>query len=56
MILITGANGQLGRLVIEKLLQDIPAKMIVAAVRHPEKAHDLRLCRNGRSCVDLKIR
>lgn len=41
MILITGANGQLGRLVIEKLLQDIPAKMIVAAVRHPEKAHDL---------------
>ncbi|MFJ3522233.1 SDR family oxidoreductase [Pseudomonas sp. NPDC090203] len=41
MIVITGASGQLGRLVIEKLLQKIPASQIVAAVRSPEKASDL---------------
>ncbi|MDH4847929.1 SDR family oxidoreductase [Pseudomonas sp. BN605] len=42
MIVITGATGQLGRLVIEQLLQlGIPADHIVAAVRTPAKASDL---------------
>lgn len=41
MIVITGATGQLGRLVIQALLQKVPAREIVAAVRSPEKAADL---------------
>lgn len=41
MYVITGATGQLGRLVIEKLLASVPAGQIVAAVRSPEKAADL---------------
>lgn len=41
MIVITGASGQLGRLVIEQLLKRVPASNIVAAVRSPEKAADL---------------
>lgn len=41
MIAITGATGQLGRLVIEALLKKVPAAQIVAAVRSPEKAQDL---------------
>ena len=41
MIVITGANGQLGRLVIQNLLKNTPAAQIVAAVRDPEKARDL---------------
>ncbi|HEY9095624.1 MAG TPA: SDR family oxidoreductase [Hydrogenophaga sp.] len=41
MIVITGANGQLGRLVIQNLLKNTPAAQIVAAVRAPEKARDL---------------
>lgn len=41
MIVITGASGQLGRLVIEALLQQVPAGEIVAAVRTPEKIADL---------------
>lgn len=41
MIVVTAANGQLGRLVIEKLLETVPATQIVAAVRSPEKAADL---------------
>lgn len=41
MIVITGATGQLGRLVIESLLSKMPANEIVAAVRTPEKAKDL---------------
>ena len=41
MIVITGASGQLGRLVIEALLNKLPAGKIVAAVRHPEKVADL---------------
>lgn len=42
MIVVTGATGQLGRLVIEQLLEKIPAAQIVAAVRSPEKASDLK--------------
>lgn len=42
MIAITGANGNLGQLVVKGLLQGNPATRIVAAVRNPEKANDLR--------------
>ncbi|MEX3899537.1 SDR family oxidoreductase [Paraburkholderia sp. BR10954] len=42
MIAITGANGNLGRLIVKGLLQAVPAGQIVAAVRSPEKADDLR--------------
>jgi len=38
---ITGATGQLGRLVVEKLIQKVAAENIVALVRTPEKAKDL---------------
>ena len=41
MIVITGASGQLGRLVIQSLLTKVPASRIVAAVRNPQKASDL---------------
>lgn len=41
MIAITGATGQLGRLVIQNLLKTVPASEIIAAVRSPEKAADL---------------
>lgn len=41
MIVITGATGQLGRLVIQSLLGKVPAAQIVAAVRQPARAADL---------------
>ncbi|MCO5998159.1 SDR family oxidoreductase [Actinoallomurus rhizosphaericola] len=41
MIIVTGATGQLGRLVIDGLLEKVPADQVVAAVRSPEKAADL---------------
>lgn len=41
MYAITGATGQLGRLVIDALLKTVPAHRIVAAVRNPAKARDL---------------
>jgi len=41
MIAITGATGQLGRLVIQSLLKRVPAAEIVAAVRQPARAADL---------------
>ena len=41
MYAVTGATGQLGRLVIEALLKIITADRIVAAVRSPAKASDL---------------
>ncbi len=41
MIVVTGATGQLGRLVISALLKTIPAAQIIAAVRNVEKAKDL---------------
>ncbi|KUI99121.1 SDR family oxidoreductase [Vibrio sp. MEBiC08052] len=41
MLAITGATGQLGRLVIEVLLQKVPASQIVAVVRDVHKAQDL---------------
>ncbi|MEU7740860.1 SDR family oxidoreductase [Nonomuraea sp. NPDC049158] len=41
MIVVTGASGHLGRLVVEELKKRIPAERIVAAARTPEKAADL---------------
>ncbi|MFL6052708.1 MAG: SDR family oxidoreductase [Actinoallomurus sp.] len=41
MIIVTGGTGQLGRLVIDGLLEKVPADQVVAAVRSPEKAADL---------------
>lgn len=41
MIVITGATGQLGRLVVAALLKKIPATDIVAVVRNVDKAKDL---------------
>ncbi|HDL7749273.1 TPA: SDR family oxidoreductase [Yersinia enterocolitica] len=41
MIAVTGATGQLGRLVINALLKKVSASEIIAAVRSPEKASDL---------------
>jgi NAD(P)H dehydrogenase (quinone) len=41
MIVVTGATGQLGLLVIEALLKTVPASEIVAAVRTPAKAKSL---------------
>lgn len=42
MIVVTGATGQLGRLVIQSLLRrQVPAAQIVAAVRQPAKAAEL---------------
>jgi NAD(P)H dehydrogenase (quinone) len=41
MYAVTGATGQLGRLVIDLLLKTVPAGQIVAAVRTPSKAQDL---------------
>lgn len=42
MIAITGATGQLGRLVIDQLLQKIPASQLIALVREPAKASALQ--------------
>jgi len=42
MIAITGANGQLGRLVINELLKKVPANQIVGLVRSVDKATDLK--------------
>jgi NAD(P)H dehydrogenase (quinone) len=41
MIVVTGASGHFGRLVVQGLLEKVPAERIVAAVRTPEKASDL---------------
>ncbi|MFK3706090.1 NAD(P)H dehydrogenase (quinone) [Raoultella sp. BIGb0138] len=41
MIAITGATGQLGHLVLQHLLETVPASQIVAIVRNPAKAEAL---------------
>jgi NAD(P)H dehydrogenase (quinone) len=41
MIVITGATGQLGRLVVKALLKRTSPSQVVAAVRSPDKASDL---------------
>src|SRR5262245_26535791 len=38
MIIVTGANGQLGRAVMERLLQRMPAAKLGVSVRDPEQA------------------
>ncbi|MFB7947521.1 NAD(P)H-binding protein [Kitasatospora phosalacinea] len=40
-IVVTGATGQLGRLVIDELLARVPASEVAAAVRDEQKAADL---------------
>jgi len=41
MIIVTGANGQLGRAVVEQLLQRVPADQIGVSVRDTQKAKEL---------------
>nr|WP_134009546.1 SDR family oxidoreductase [Streptomyces sp. 846.5] len=41
MIVVTGATGLLGRLVVEGLLEQVPADQVAVLVRSPEKAADL---------------
>ncbi|TXN00744.1 NAD(P)H-binding protein [Methylobacterium sp. WL64] len=41
MIVVTGATGQLGRAIVERLLDRVPADWIGASVRDPGKAEDL---------------
>lgn len=41
MITVTGANGHLGRGVINRLLELLPAEQVVVSVRDPAKAEDL---------------
>lgn len=41
MIIVTGANGKLGRGVVEHLLTRVPAAQIAVSVRDPEQAADL---------------
>lgn len=38
MIAVTGANGQLGQLVMKGLVERVPTNQMIAAVRRPEKA------------------
>jgi NAD(P)H dehydrogenase (quinone) len=40
-VIVTGASGQLGRLVIDQLLATVPASEVTAVVRDPAKASDL---------------
>lgn len=42
MIVVTGANGQLGREIIERLLERVPAEQLAVSVRDPEKAQALQ--------------
>ncbi len=41
MIVVTGASGRLGRLVIEELTKRVPGPQVVAAARDPHKVADL---------------
>ena len=42
LIIITGATGKLGQLIIRKLLNEMPAEQIGVSVRDPGKAADLK--------------
>lgn len=42
MIIVTGANGQLGRMVVERLLTRVPAEQVGVSVRDTEKAQELK--------------
>jgi len=48
-IVVTGANGQLGRLVVSDLLERVPASELAVSVRDPSKAADL-----GQQGVDVR--
>lgn len=41
MIVVTGATGQLGRAIAERLLERVPAEQVGVSVRDPEKARGL---------------
>lgn len=41
MIIVTGATGQLGHQIVEKLVERVPSSQVGASVRDPEKAADL---------------
>ena len=41
MIIVTGATGQLGRLIVERLVERVPSNQIGVSVRDPKKADDL---------------
>ena len=41
MIVVTGATGQLGRAIVEKLVKRVPAKEVAVSAREPDKAMDL---------------
>ena len=41
MIIVTGANGQLGRALVERLLERVPSGQIGVSVRDPEQARGL---------------
>lgn len=41
-ILVTGATGKLGSLIVETLLQSVPAERLAVSVRNPAKAESLR--------------
>ncbi|MFC8428772.1 NAD(P)H-binding protein [Streptomyces sp. NPDC057253] len=41
MLIVTGATGQLGALVVERLLERVPAGEVGVSVRDPERAADL---------------
>lgn len=49
-IVVTGATGALGRLVVEELLERVPADRVAVVVRNPAKAADLA----GRG-VDVRV-
>ena len=56
MIVVTGASGQLGRLVMEFLLQRVPAGQLVAAVRSPHKVADLAdIVARSAHCLGLSM-
>ncbi|MGY2734661.1 SDR family oxidoreductase [Sphingomonas sp. UYP23] len=41
MLIVTGANGQLGRAIVNSLVQFVPAERVGVSVRDPSKARDL---------------
>ena len=41
MIVVAAATGQYGRIVMDRLLERVPAEQLAVAVRDPAKADDL---------------
>jgi len=52
MIVVTGANGQLGRAVVERLLEKVPAEEIGVSVREPAEAEGLGVRVRGGDFAD----